>query len=430
MIAACAVMIAYLLIDGWVNAQYPVPPPEYAADLDPPGWRGSRTQHYPAEFQVALLISGAAAAVFAVHLARKVPHLGYAIATLVLMASAVAAQLLLFYHVAALLVVTGLAVAYRATGAVVLRRFWILTLACAMIALTQVTFLAARPGSVLQLVGAVVGQPSVWPYARLAEFSLGAAVLAVCAIVHGLWRIANRRRAPDYSLMAFLGVGLPLFALGLFSWNMPSRYTSASLLPMLLCAFAFAQHCVDYLARRFSVASRATPIAAAVAIGALVVNPLALAESLNAGNEVHPDHKGAAEFVRSLNLQPQDIVLAEDVIVQTYYLGRVDYWLIGRRHASRYVQLVDGKIRDFYTGTPVLDDGEQLRQVLSLARDRQVIIIGSAEQQSDHRRGARGPEISEVLGSELVETIFVGRDGITTVWRARPAASADRAPRG
>jgi hypothetical protein len=429
-IAGCVVMTAYLLIDGWVNAQYPVPPPEYAADLAPPGWRGSRTQHYPAEFQIALLISGAAAAVFAVHMARKVPRTGPALATLVLMAGALAAQLLLYYHVAALLGVLGLVIAYHATGPVVLRRFWIFTLACASIALIQVSFLAARPGSVMQLAGAVVGQPSVWPYFRLAEFSLGAAVLVMGALAHGLWRIASRRRAPDYSLMALLGVGIPLFALGLFSWNMPSRYTSASLLPMLLCALAFAQHCVDYLARRFSVASRAAPIAAAVAIVALLVNPPALAAWLDSSAPPYPDHKGAAEFVRGLNLQPQDIILAEDVIVQTYYLGHVDYWLIGRKHASRYVQLVAGEIRDFYTGTPVVDDGEQLRRVLDRAGDRQVIIIGSGEQQSDRRREQRGPEISSLLGSDLVETLYVGRDGLTKVWRARPPALAQPASRG
>lgn len=430
LVAGCLVMIAYLLIDGWVSAQYPVPPPEYAADLDPPGWRGSRTQHYPVEFQVALLITGAAAAVFAVHLARKIPRTGFALTTLLLMASTVAAQLLLYYHVAALLAVTGLVIAYRGTGPVVLRRFWILTLACGLVALTQVTFLAARPGSVLQLAGAIVGQPSVWPYARIAEFSLAAGALALGALVYGLWRIASRRRAPDYSLMVLLGVGIPLFTLGYFSWNMPSRYTSASLLPMLLCALAFAQHSVDYVARRFGIASRAVPVAAAVAIAALVIKLPALAAWLGAGDASYPDHKGAAQFVRSLNLQPQDIVLAEDVIEQTYYLGRVDYWLIGRKHASRYVQLVDGEIRDFYTGTRVVDDGERLRRVLSRAADRQVIIIGSGEDQSDRRRGVRGAEIAEVLGSELVETIFVGRDGLTKVWRARPQASAHRAPRG
>ena len=407
-----------------------MPPPEYAADLDPPGWRGSRTQHYPAEFQIALLICGAAAAVFAVHLARKVPRTGPALATLVLMAGALAAQLLLYYHVAALLGVLGLVIAYRATGPVVLRRFWIFSLACASIALIQVSFLAARPGSVMQLVGAIVGQPSVWPYVRLAEFSLGAAVLVMGALAHGLWRIASRRRAPDYSLLALLGVGIPLFMLGLFSWNMPSRYTSASLLPMLLCAFAFAQHCVDYLARRFSIASRAAPIAAAVAIVALLINPPVLAAWVSSGEPPYPDHKGAAA------VRPRPAPAAAGHHPgrgrdRADLLPRSRRLLADRPQARKPLRPARrGEIRDFYTGTPVIDDGEQLRRVLSRAGDRQVIIIGSGEQQSDRRRGARGPGISSVLASDLVETIYVGRDGLTKVWRARPPAPAQRASRG
>ncbi|HKR36831.1 MAG TPA: glycosyltransferase family 39 protein [Steroidobacteraceae bacterium] len=430
LIAGCVVMVAYLLFDGWVNSQYPVPPPEYASDLSPPGWRGSRAQHYPVDFQIALLVSGAAAAIFAVHLARKVPRTGAAVATLVLMGGALGAQLLLYYHVAALLGVAGLVVAYRATGPVVLRRSWIFVLACAVIALTHVTFLAARPGSILQLVGALIGEPSVWPYVRMAEFSLAAAVLTAAAALHGLWRIANRRRAPDYTLVALLGVGIPLFTLGLFSWDMPSRYTSASLVPMLLCAFAFAQHVFDWLARRFAVTSRTALAAAAAVVAALVVNVPTVAAWLDPDAGVYPDHKGAAQFVRSLQLQPQDIILAEDVLEQTYYLGRVDYWLIGRKHASRYVQRVDGEIRDFYTGTPVVDDGAQLREILKRAGDRQVIIIGSGENQSDRRRTVRGPEIAAVMASDLVESIFLGNDGLTNVWRARRqpvAASASAA---
>ena len=40
--AAVVIMLAYVGIDSWVSAQYPVPPPEYAADLGPrPGQRAS-----------------------------------------------------------------------------------------------------------------------------------------------------------------------------------------------------------------------------------------------------------------------------------------------------------------------------------------------------------------------------------------------------
>ena len=123
LIATCVVVLAYLLIDGWVNEQYPVPPPEYAADLAPPGWRGSREQLYPVEFQIALLVSGALAATFAIHLGRKVTQRVPSLLTMGFMLAALAAQLLLYYHVAALLAVAGIVTAYRASGSIVLRRF-------------------------------------------------------------------------------------------------------------------------------------------------------------------------------------------------------------------------------------------------------------------------------------------------------------------
>jgi 4-amino-4-deoxy-L-arabinose transferase-like glycosyltransferase len=423
-VAACVVMVAYVLIDAWVNAQYPVPPPEYAADMPEPGFRGQRGQHYAAGLQVALLVNGALAAIFAVHFGRKLRRRAPSLMTMGWMLAALVAQLLLYYHLAVLLALAGFVTAYRAGGANVWRRFGILVLAYAGVALIQLTSLAARPGSIIALIGAIVGRPSIWPYARIAEFSLVAAVLGVAATGYGLWRIARRLRAPDYALLAVLGVWIPLFVLGLFAWNMPSRYTSASLLPLVLCGFAFAQRAVEWAIPRLPSRLPAAALSGttALVLTGLAINPPALINVVTAGVHGHPDHKGAALFVRSLPRQPDDIVLAEDVLQQTFYLGHVDYWLIGRKHARHFVQLIDGQVRDFYTNTPVIDDDAQLLALIERAHGRRILIIGSGENQSDRRRDQRGPGISRVLNSDLVETLYVGRDGLTEVWRVRPAA--------
>jgi hypothetical protein len=421
-LAACVVMVAYVFMDAWVNAQYPVPPPEYAADLPAPGFRGRRAQDYTAGLQAALLVTGALAAIFAVHLGRKLRQRVPSLMTMGWMLAALVAQLLLYYHVAVLLAVAGFVTAYRAGGANVLRRFGILALAYGAVALIQLTSLAARPGSIVALIGAIVGRPSIWPYARIAEFSMVAAVLGAAATAYGLWRIANRQRAPDYALLALLGVWIPLFVLGLLAWNMPSRYTSASLLPLVLGGFAFAQRVFEWTALPSGFPAAALRGTTALVLTGLAINPPALIGVVTAGVEGHPDHKGAALFVRSLPLRPDDIVLAEDVLQQTFYLGHVDYWLIGRKHARYYVQVIDGQVRDFYTGTPVIDDDKQLLALLKRAHGRRVLIIGSGENQSDRRRDQRGPGIARILNSDLVETLYVGRDGLTRVWRARPAA--------
>lgn len=425
--AAAIVMVAYMAIDAWVNANYPVPPPEYAAEVATVVRRGGALmQNDLLQFDIALWVTGAVTAFLAVHLGRVARQPLPAFCATALLLAALIAQLALFYHVAVLLAVAGSVVAYRYRITPAASRFWRYAIASALIALIHVTLLAARPGSVVKLVGALVGQPSVWPYVRVADFSIAAAAFTILATAWGLWRIANRRRAPDYWLLAMLGVWIPVFALGFFLWNMPVRYTSASLLPMLLCSFAFAQYCADRLWARLNLGSAARPTQnlAILAVVVVAVNPATTIAAIAAGGSQYPDHKGAARFVRAQQLRPDDIVLAEDVLQQTYYLGHVDYWLIGRRHARRFVQHVNGEIRDFYTGTRVIDDGTQLRELLDRARDRRVFIIGSGEDQSDHRRGVRGVSISQVLASDLVETIYLGRDGLTKVWRPRPSPPA------
>jgi hypothetical protein len=415
--AAAIVMLGYLVIDGWVNAQYPVPPPKYGAEIATPGWRGSRALDYPLEFDIARIVAGVASAVFAVHLGRKLKHHRASLSVATLLLAGLVAQLALFYHIAALLMAAGMIVAYRYGGSAVLRRTWIFILAAGTIALIHVTVLAARPDSVVKIVGALVGQPSVWPYVRMAGFSIAAGVLAFAATVWGLWRIANRQRADDYSLLALLGVWIPLFVLGLFVWNMPTRYAAASLLPLLLAAFAFVQRSVDWLLQAFRSARVASVWRAAAAIlaTALIVNPLWATARVNADNASQPDHRGAAAFMRAQRLEPRDIIVAEDVQQQKYYLGEVDYWLMSRAHARRYVQEIDGELRDFYTGSLVIDSGPQLAELLQRYPDRRIFIIGSGRRES----GLRGLGISEMLESNHFEVLYVGRDGFTKVWRAR-----------
>jgi hypothetical protein len=420
LVAAVVVMVAFLGIDAWVNSQYPVPPPEYAADIALPSWRGSRPTSYPREFQIAVLIAGALTAVFAVHFGRKVPQRLPAVCAALLLLIASVLQMLLFYHLAVLFGLAGAVVAYRAAGPIVLRRLWIFILSSAAVGLIQVTFLASRPGSVVKLVGVLVGQPSVWPYVRVSQFSVCATLLAFCAVVWGLWRVANRQRTPDYALLALLGLWIPMFVLGLFIWDMPARYAAASLLPMLVSGFALAQHAFDWLAQRsFGNGSLRSwrPVAALLTL-ALVVEPTQVLATVNRN---FPDHRGAAQFIRSQNITPDDILIAEDVLQQTYYLGHVDYWLISRRHARLYVQLVDGVIRDFYTSTRVIDSGEQLQRVLDSYAGRRIFIIGSGENQRDGRREMRGFGIFDVLMSDRLEEVYLGSDRKTKVWRARPA---------
>lgn len=422
--AAAVVMLAYLLINGWVDTHYPVPPPEYAADLGPPLWDRSRaSEGFARTFEVSLWIAGLAIAFFAVHLSRVVPQKVASISVAALLLSALLLQLTLNYHVAGLMFVTAAVVARRFGGPRVWRRMRIFALGCALLALIHFSLLAATPGSLKKVIGALVGQPSIWPYFRIAQFSAVAALLAGAALAWSLWRLMQRRPAPDYVLFAVLGVWVPMFTIGFFLWSMPPRYTVASLPPLLLCAFAFAQHVADWVQRRFDIRKeQPLQIAAAAAMTLLVVDPVAVARTVNSGYEAHPDHKGAAEFIRSQQVVDADVLIAEDVLQQTYYLGRVDYWLMSRHHARRYVERVDGEIRDFYTGAGVVSSAQMLEALLRREKGKRIFVIGSGENQSDQRKGMRG-DMDAVLRSKQFEVVYQGRDGLTQVWRATDAPS-------
>src|SRR5690606_7664246 len=77
-----------------------------------------------------------------------------------------------------------------------------LAVATMIILLCHAIWLAPRAGTFVRLVGALVGQPSVWPYAKIAQLSPVAALVTVALLGWGLWRITQQRRIPDFWLLA------------------------------------------------------------------------------------------------------------------------------------------------------------------------------------------------------------------------------------
>lgn len=423
--AALVIGLAYLAFDALTDASYPVPPPEFAADLAEEPRGGLRSLTIAPDFAAAWA-AGIAMALLAVYLARAIALRPAAVAGVALLLAGVGLQLALFYHLAALAYLAGMVVARRYGSAHAGPRILILAIACLVLAVIHVSQL--EPGtSLIRLTGALIGQPSVWPYVRVAQLSEVAGVLTFALIAWGLYQIAHARPVSDYWLLAVLGVWAPVFALGIFAWNAPPRYASMSLAPMLLCAFAFAQHATDRLIARFAPqrTNVAAQILAATLAAMLMINPARAASVANAGYRIHPDHKGAAEFMQSQAITPADIVLAEDVLQQTYYLGSVDYWLIGKRVARHYVTREGDRFVDFYTGTPVVSTAALLDALMEQHVDRRIFVIGSGENQRDGRRHVRGADLHAALESGRFEVVFTGRDGRTRVLRALPRRATE-----
>jgi hypothetical protein len=366
-------------------------------------------------FAVAV-VGAAAVASFTVRLVRE---RSAAIAAAALIALGLLAQVGFSYHLAALLMIAGAVIAAR-NGQLTFARMLPLAVICAAVSAGHVYLLHSNGvTSWRQVFGAMLGWPSIWPQIIVARYSIVAGLLTLAGLVAGLWCLARRKPVPDQVLLAVLGVWLPLLVIGVFMWNVQLRYTSVQTLPLLLCAFATAQW--------FFNSSRARLVrwqgAIAALVCVLVVNPIAFARTVHSGYATNPDHQGAAAFIQSINPGPNDIVIAEDVLQQTYYLGHVDYWLQGEKAAAPYILNVNGVWQDLYTGTPLIGTPQDLQRLISKPGRGAIYIIGSGENQEDGRLSMRGAGLAKMLESPRFKVIYRGRDNLTTVLKM-PAPGA------
>jgi hypothetical protein len=427
-IAFVVMACSFALINAWVQSLYPPRVDLYGLQAVAASRLGTLLT---AQWQlVPLLLGTLGCALVAWLVARRVRARTAAVAVGALLFLGLLCEMGLFFHVGLLLIITGAVVARR-NGVGIFPSGVLLFIASAMLAAGQFVRLQELGfGPTRKILGIMAGLPSVWTYLRALDYSPIAWLIVSLASLRALWLLAQRRRITDYWLLFALGVWLPLFGLGFFGWYVEVRYTEFALLPLLICAFATVQEWVgagapDEHHRKF------VPIGALAIVLAtvLVVNPLAIARTVNSGYSIHPDHKGAAEYIKSLRLRANDLIVAEDSLEQTYYLGHIDYWLAGQDVAQQYVERKGGVLLDIYTGAPLIGTGAEL-EALVKRRDRGAIyVIGSGEGQEDGRRFVRGAGIYETLHMPAFEPIFLGRDGLTQIWKVREPGPVDTASR-
>jgi hypothetical protein len=331
-----------------------------------------------------------------------------------------ASCVLLHYHVGAIALLIGAVLWLRARIGRSDRLLMIVA-AIGLLAVAQFYLLhisGQYPGRTI--IGAFVGAPSIWPTLRFMAFSPGAVVIAILALSLATYRLAQGHRIPVYFMFFAIAVWAPLIGMGLFRWDVALRYT-LGMLPFLLL---FALAAVPYVLRSTSMAARVrrfpvATMAGAVVLVILLVNPAAMLQAARNDYTDHPDHKGAAEFIREITPAPAYIIIAEDSINLTYYLGKVDYRVQNFVRAKKHSVLKDGVLYGQYTDTPVIGSGRQFEMILDRATTGNIYIIGSGEFHESQLRSNRANGISEVLESDRLEVIYVGRDRKTKVWKPR-----------
>jgi hypothetical protein len=411
-LAFVAIAIEFVALNHWISTQYP----HALGALAGTPSNAPRAVATPLHliWPLAMALPALALSWYVIHERGRLPML--------LLAASLVAQVSRLDHVAALLIIAALVLARR-NGRLPAGRLAAYFAACVVLAAAQFFYLHShRAGTASQIAGLLLGWPSVRVYIAVSAYSLATLLLAGCGLAAGLWRLAHRRRVPDHLLFLTLGVWLPLVQIGCFQWDPMQRYVDGQMLPLLLAAFAVAQWAAR-AARPLPVTADATAwlprfggVAIAVVVCALVIDPAQLRAAADPTYAQYPDHEGAAQFVESLHPAPHDIVVAEDALMQTYYLGHVDYWLQDEAMAAPYLHQVGGRWADIYTDTPLIGSGRQLERLVA-RRDRGAIyVIGSGEIQP-HAGLMEGEGIERMLDSSAFHLIYVGRDHLTDVWK-------------
>jgi Dolichyl-phosphate-mannose-protein mannosyltransferase len=427
MLAFAAIVVGFEAINMWIGHAYP----QSVESDDGAVANGPHAAVVPHLKHAWLLIAALPALVLSFWVVAR-----RGILAGLLLAGALVAEVALAWHLAALLLVAALVFARR-TGVLSWPRLALFSVVSVAVAVAELAYLVQHAaGSPKQIMGVMLGWPSLWPFISIADYSTVAMLAAAGSLAGGLWLLAHRRAAPDHLLLLLLGVWVPLLMIGFIKWNIPSRYAAAQIMPLLVGAFAAMQWGVGTWALRAqrvaaggtqgpagaqgSLLSGATPAwisGAAVLACLLVVNPMHVAAAVDSGYANHPDHKGAAEFVARLHPGPRDIIVAEDVLQQTYYLGHVDYWLVNKQVAAPFMHSVNGRWLDFYTDTPLIGSGVELERLVEKPNRGTIYVIGSGENQEDGRRLMRAFGISQALQSPPFRLVYRGRDGFTEVWQ-------------
>jgi len=245
------------------------------------------------------------------------------------------------------------------------------------------------------------------------EFPL-ASLIYIVPFSYAIIRLSSGSKVPDHFLFFILSVWIPLLGIGCFRWAVPVRYIS-QVIPFFIISFIAGLYYLKatWMPFRKTGLTRNKFIVSVFLIIA-IINPLELKRSISAGYERFSDQKGAAEYIKTLQLDPGDLILAEDVLQQTYYLGRVDYWLRSFDDAKKFVRNEDSVLVDIYTSTPLIGTGKDLENLLKSEIRNNIYIISS---------GSRGERNTRFLGNGILEVInkyqpiviYKGRDKRTDI---------------
>ncbi len=120
--------------------------------------------------------------------------------------------------------------------------------------------------------------------------------------------------------------------------------------------------------------------------------------------------------MKTVRLNPEDVIVAEDDLQQTYYLGKVDYWLIDLKPTTPSIKSSDGSLYNLYTDTPLIATGQELEALLKEKERGTIYVIGSGEKSAGSFEALQPHNLQQYNP----QIFYKGRDGRTVVWYFSP----------
>jgi len=265
---------------------------------------------------------------------------------------------------------------------------------------------------------------------ELAGVSLVMTLLFIFMLAYLIY-IKNKQYPSKHSLLLIVSCGLfPMIIVGIFMKSAPARYLLQSYPFILISAGVSLYIIFDYVLSKFTnldkkyITFAVYLIGLSGAIGGHGIVPAYKAGTIQHGDyfnkhtlifPVYPDHKSPGEYVRD-NKASEDIVIAEDVLEQKWYVGSVNYWLRDFDADSGFLYKSDDQhLHDIYTNSIAMTP--DIFEKLAATIDRKIWLITSAETFYNRKHFLNEQQLNWLANIEKNQkAVFVGKDKITKVY--------------
>ncbi|MEE9422708.1 MAG: glycosyltransferase family 39 protein [Gammaproteobacteria bacterium] len=262
----------------------------------------------------------------------------------------------------------------------------------------------------------------------LNDLSPGITLLFLASLI--FLALGNKQAKKKHAYIFAICALLPLVLIGIVKQWIPARYIVTAYPFILITVGLFLHMVVGKFFSLFKLPAR-TLVTTTVLIIALTgllgghgakiayeAATLTYGENTNQTSHIfraHPDHKQTGRYVAE-HSKPDDIIIAEDILQQRWYAGRVDYWLRNNEnHANFLYTGSDSKLHDIYVNS--IAATPEILDTLLANEDKRIWLITSGETYYQRKHYLNNKQQSWLDAIKKNNTpVLTGRDNISFVY--------------